>query len=192
MENKEMIELLKETESLMEGHFLLSSGNHSNRYCQCAKLLQYPDKAEKAIKIITDQLTYVPCDVVVGPAMGGILVAYELSRQLGVKNVFTERENDVMTLRRGFTLNKGDKVLIAEDVITTGKSTLETIEALKPYGVEIVGLACLVDRRPATQEPLGYPVFSATQLAVEIYKPDSCPLCEEELPLVKPGSRKKF
>ena len=186
-----VIEILKEVQALLEGHFLLSSGRHSNRYVQCAKLLQYPDKAEKVLSVVTEQIKELDIDVVVGPAMGGIIVAYELGRQLGKPAIFTERENGVMTLRRGFEIKKGQKILITEDVVTTGKSSLETIEVLKSYGAEVIGIASIVDRRSSTTE-IGYPIYSAIKLEVENYDKDDCPLCKQEIPYVKPGSRKIF
>jgi orotate phosphoribosyltransferase len=182
-----VIEQLKQSEALLEGHFLLSSGRHSNRYCQCAKLLQYPDRAAKVLATVAEQLKEIEIDIVVGPAMGGIIVAYELGRQLGVPAIFTEREEGVMTLRRGFEVKPGQKVLITEDVVTTGKSSLETMETLKKQGAEIVGIACIVDR---STQPLSYPLFSAIKLDIESWDADSCPLCKEGKPYIKPGSRK--
>ena len=189
MENKMVLDTLRKCESLLEGHFLLSSGKHSDRYCQCAKLLQYPDASAKVIEVIAEQVKDLNVDVVVGPAMGGIIVAYELARQLGVRGIFTERVDNIMTLRRGFTLQKGERVLISEDVVTTAKSTMETVKVLEEYGVEIVGLCCLVDRRiPGATTP--FPIFSATTLNVQTFEPDTCPLCEKGLSVEKPGSRK--
>ncbi|MDR3046517.1 MAG: orotate phosphoribosyltransferase [Bacteroidales bacterium] len=184
-----VIDQLKSSEALLEGHFLLSSGRHSNRYCQCAKLLQYPDKAEKTLSIVTEKVKNLGIDIVVGPAMGGIIVAYELGRQLGVPAIFTERENGEMTLRRGFEIKKGQKVLVTEDVVTTGKSSLETIAVLKSYGAEIVGIACIVNR--STQD-LSYPLFDAIKLDIESWEAADCPLCKENIPYIKPGSRQIF
>ncbi len=186
-----VIEILREVEALLEGHFLLSSGRHSNRYVQCAKLLQYPDKAEKVLSIVVDKIKDLDIDIVVGPAMGGVIVAYELGRQLGKPAIFTERENGAMTLRRGFEIKKGQKVLVTEDVITTGKSSLEAIEAIKAYGGEVVGIACIVDRRGNNAE-VNYPIYSAIRLEVESYDKDQCPLCKQGIEYVKPGSRKIF
>ncbi|MCQ2276762.1 MAG: orotate phosphoribosyltransferase [Bacteroidales bacterium] len=182
-----VIDELKQSEALLEGHFLLSSGRHSDRYCQCAKLLQYPDRAERVISVITEQVKDLPIDMVVGPAMGGIIVAYELGRQLGVPAIFTERVDNVMTLRRGFEVKPGQKLLITEDVVTTGKSSLETIEVLKSFGAEVIGVACLADR---SQGNFPYPIYSATKLDIQSWEPDECPLCKQGLPFVKPGSRK--
>ena len=125
--NINVLEILKESGALLQGHFLLSSGRHSDKYCQCARLLQYPDKAEKVLSVVTDKIKDIEFDVVVGPAMGGIIVAYEVGRQTGKPALFIERVNGKMELRRGFEITKGQKILIAEDVVTTGKSSLETI-----------------------------------------------------------------
>ena len=184
--NNMVLEQLKASEALLEGHFLLSSGRHSNRYCQCAKLLQYPDRAEKVLAVVAETLKGMKIDMVVGPAMGGIIVAYELGRQLGVPAIFTERVDGVMTLRRGFEVKSGQKLLITEDVVTTGKSSLETIEVLKSYGAEVVGIACIADR---SAQPLPYPVFGAVKLNIESWEAADCPLCKEGKPYVKPGSR---
>lgn len=189
MENQAVIDILRECGSLLEGHFLLTSGKHSDRYCQCAKLLQYPDRAERVIKPVADRVRDLGATVVVGPAMGGIVVAYELARQLRVRGIFTERVEDQMALRRGFEIAPGEKVLISEDVVTTGKSTMEVANLLEGLGAEVVGLCCLVDRRaPGVKLPL--PLFAATSLTVQTFEAGDCPLCVEELPLDKPGSRK--
>ena len=181
-----VLKQLKESEALLEGHFLLSSGRHSNRYCQCAKLLQYPDRAEKVLATVTEQVKDLNIDIVVGPAMGGIIVAYELGRQLGVPAIFTERENGEMTLRRGFEITPGQRVLVTEDVVTTGKSSLETIEVLQAMGAAVVGIACIANRNPGNLE---FPIFGAIKLDIESWEIDDCPFCKEGKPYVKPGSR---
>ncbi len=181
-----VIEILKECEALLEGHFLLSSGRHSNRYCQCAKLLQYPDKAAKVISVVAEQLKEVDFDKVVGPAMGGIIVAYEVGRQCGKPAIFTEREDGKMTLRRGFEIKPGERVIITEDVVTTGKSALEAAEVVKSLGGIVVGIACIVDRGTSK---LDYPIYSCTKMNIESYEKDECPLCKENIPYIKPGSR---
>jgi orotate phosphoribosyltransferase len=182
-----VLKILKEVDALLEGHFLLSSGKHSNRYCQCAKLLQYPDKAEKVLSVAVDKIKDIEFDVVVGPAMGGIIVAYEIGRQTGKPAIFTEREDGVMTLRRGFEIHKGQRVLITEDVVTTGKSSKETAEVIRALGGEVVGIACIVDR---SSGDVGYPVYGCIELEIESYDKEECPLCKKGLPYVKPGSRK--
>nr|WP_246566383.1 orotate phosphoribosyltransferase [Tissierella simiarum] len=182
-----IIDLLKEANALLEGHFLLSSGKHSDRYIQCAKLLQYPDKAEKAVKFIVGKLEGVNFDIIVGPAMGGIIVAYELGRQTGKPAIFTERDEGEMKLKRGFNITKGQKVLISEDVVTTGKSAYEAIRVVEEYGGEVVGIACIVDR---SSGDIKYPLYAGTKLQINTYSIDNCPLCQENKPIVKPGSRK--
>ncbi|MHB9291818.1 orotate phosphoribosyltransferase [Hollandina sp. SP2] len=191
---EETIALLRESGAMLEGHFLLSSGRHSDRYFQCAKLLQYPDRAAVALAGVVERIKGDGCslDAVVGPAMGGIIVAYELGRQLGIPALFTERDDTgTMVLRRGFMVQKGSRILIAEDVITTTTSALETAGALKALGAQIAGLACLVDRR-GEGVPLPWPLYEATQIPAASWDRESCELCKQGLPLVKPGSRKRI
>ena len=187
MSNVNVVEILKECDALLEGHFLLSSGKHSNRYVQCAKLLQYPDKAAKVLSVAVDKIKDLGIDLVVGPAMGGVVVSYELGRQLGVPAIFTEREDGAMTLRRGFEVKAGQKVIIAEDVVTTGKSALETIKVIEEAGGEVVGIASLVDRKSSS---IDYPIYSAVEFFIESFDKEDCPLCKEGKEIVKPGSRK--
>lgn len=186
-------EILIECDAFLKGHFLLSSGKHSDGYAQCARLLMYPDKAAQVLSIVARKVKDLGIDVVIGPAMGGIIVAYELGRQLNVPAMFTERENDEMTLRRGFYVEAGQRVLITEDVLTTGKSSLEAIRALEKYGVEVAAIACIVNRTKSDR--IGsYPIFSACELDIAAYDANNCEICKAhpELELVKPGSRKKF
>ena len=185
MDNR-VIEVLSEVGALLEGHFLLSSGKHSNRYCQCAKVMMHADKAEEVLKVVAEKVKGIEFDLVVGPAMGGIIVAYELGRQLKKPAVFTERENGEMTLRRGFEILPGQKIIIAEDVVTTAKSSLEVAELIKTLGGEVVGIACIVDR---TSGETLYPLYSATKLQIETYDKEECPLCREGIVCAKPGSR---
>lgn len=182
-----VVEILKECEALLEGHFLLSSGKHSNKYCQCAKLMQYPDKTEKVVSIVAEKVKDLGIDVVVGPAMGGITAAYELGRQLNIRAIFTERENNVMTLRRGFEIKPGEKILIMEDVVTTGKSSVETAKVLESLGGKVLGIGCIVDRKSSE---IDLPIYSAVELEFETYDSGSCPLCSDGSVPVKPGSRK--
>ncbi|MDF2503422.1 MULTISPECIES: orotate phosphoribosyltransferase [Clostridium] len=190
MENTEskVIEILRESEALLEGHFLLSSGRHSEKYCQCAKLLQHPDKAAKVISVITDKIKDVDFDIIVGPAMGGVLVSYELARQTGKPGIFAERVDGKMTIKRGFEVKKGDKVIISEDVITTGKSSLEVVDILRKLGAEVVALCCIVDRRTKDVKT-EFPIYSAVKLEIESYEKENCPLCAKGLEYIKPGSR---
>ena len=187
MSNIDVIEILKECNALLEGHFLLSSGKHSNRYVQCAKVLRYPDQAAKVLSLVVDKIKDLDIDLVVGPAMGGVVVSYELGRQLGKEAVFTERKDNVMELRRGFEVKPGAKIIIAEDVVTTGKSTKETKKVLEDLGGEVIGVACIANR---TKEDIGMPIYSAIDLDIQVYESDAGPLCEEgKIDLVKPGSR---
>jgi len=181
-----VIDILKEVGALLEGHFLLSSGRHSDKYCQCAKLLQYPDKAEKVLSIVKEKLKDVKFDMVLGPAMGGIVVAYELGRQCGTPAIFSERVEGIMTIKRGFEINKGDRILITEDVVTTGKSSMETAEVIKALGGVVVGIACVVDRSNGV---IDYPLYSAIKLDIKSYASENCPMCIENISYIKPGSR---
>ncbi|MBQ9950044.1 MAG: orotate phosphoribosyltransferase [Clostridia bacterium] len=190
MSESNNIKILKESEAFLEGHFLLSSGKHSGGYCQCAHLLRFPDKAAEVLHDVAEKLRDLKIDKVCGPAMGGVIVAYELGRQLGVESIFTERVDNVMTLKR-FTVNPGDKIVITEDVVTTGKSTMETVKVLEDLGAEVVAVACIADRR-AENSALTLPVYSAVKLDIKAYDAEECPICKEgKLPLVKPGSRKQ-
>lgn len=184
---EEMIKILEETEALLSGHFLLTSGKHSDRYIQCAKVLQYPEHTAALSKAMAEPFQDQGISCVVGPAMGGIIVAYEVARQLGVRAIFTERENGQMTLRRGFTVAKGEKVLVVEDVITTGGSVREVVELLQGLGAEVVGVSCLVKR--GAEVDLGVPLVPLLSLSVAAFEPEDCPLCRQGIPAVKPGSR---
>ncbi len=181
-----MIEILKECDALLEGHFLLTSGKHSNRYVQCAKVLRYPDKAEKILAPVAEKLKELDLDLLVGPAMGGILVAYELGRQLDLEAIFTERVDGRMELRRGFEIKEGQRVAICEDVITTAKSSLEVKELIERFGAKVVAFASIIDRTGGKTE---VDIISAVKLSIDAYEPQDCPLCKEGIPYVKPGSR---
>ena len=184
------IDILKECEAFLEGHFLLSSGRHSSAYCQMAFLQQYPDQCAKVIANVAEQLKDTDVDVIVGPAMGGIVYAYELGRQLGKRAIFTERVDNVMTLKR-FAIKPGEKCIIAEDVVTTGISSLETKRVIEEAGGECLGIVCVVDRTKA-EAPSPIPILaSAAKLDLPNYLPEECPICKEgKLPLVHLGSRK--
>jgi orotate phosphoribosyltransferase len=190
------ITLLKESGALLEGHFLLSSGRHGDRYFQCARLLQYPDRAAAALAELAETLRAdmkagkLRIDAVVGPAMGGIIVAYELGRQLGLPAFFTERDDTgAMTLRRGFELTSCQSILIAEDVVTTAKSSGESARALEERGGKIAALACIVDRRAADVH-VAWPFYAACRVEAASWDAGDCELCRKGIPAVKPGSRK--
>ena len=184
------LKILKSCDAFLEGHFLLSSGRHSSAYCQMAYLQQYPDKCAEAMKSVADQLRELEIDVIVGPAMGGIVYAYELARQLGKRAIFTERVDNVMTLKR-FAIQPGERCLIAEDVVTTGISSLETKRVIEEAGGVCLGIACVVDRTKAdAPSPIDI-LASAVKLDLPNYLPEECPICREgKLPLVHLGSRK--
>ena len=184
--SNEVLELLESAEGVLKGHFCLTSGLHSDIYFQCAKLYQYPEIVEKIAKRIAEQLKDVEFDTVVAPAIGALIIGYETAKQSGKRNLFVERKDGEMQLRRGYTLKKGEKVVIMEDVITTAKTIYETIDALKEYDVEIAAVGCIVDR---TCGKTGLNIKSLLQIEPVTYEPDNCPLCKEGIPLVKPGSR---
>lgn len=189
MTKEEVLNILREKEAMLEGHFLLTSGRHSDRYMQCAKLFQYADVAEQICAELASKFGDEKIDVVVGPAIGGIIMAYEMSRQLGVKNIFAERENGAMTLRRGFEVKKGERVLVCEDVVTTGGSVKEVISLLQQAGAEVVGVGSVVDRSNGKVD-FGVPFHAVLSMEVVSYEPEDCPICKTGKPLVKPGSRK--
>jgi len=178
------------TGALLDGHFLLSSGLHSPRYLQCALVLQYPKIAEAMCADLAERVRQLEPQVVLAPALGGIVLAYELARALGVRGIFGERKEGKMVLRRGFRLTPGERVLLAEDVITTGGSLRELYPLVEAAGAQVVCIAALVDRSSEEKRPdFGATLESLICLSVPTYAPEVCPLCKKGLPLVKPGSR---
>lgn len=188
MEEKDILKLFKETGALLSGHFRLSSGLHSGNYFQCALLLQYPGIAEQLCKELAGYFKDDKPTCVVAPALGGVIVSYETARGLGVRSLFTERVEGKMTLRRGFELKKEDRVLVVEDVITTGLSTNEVLEVVKSKGAGIAGVGCIVDRSGKGLD-FGVKLKSLAKLNFSAYKPEDCPLCKEGIEIKKPGSR---
>ncbi|SHM84147.1 orotate phosphoribosyltransferase [Caldanaerovirga acetigignens] len=189
MTREEIQEIFEKAEVLLTGHFILTSGRHSEKYLQCARLLQYPKLAEKALKELAQNFMESEVDTVIGPAIGGIIVAYEVARALGARALFAERENGVMTLRRGFSIEPGERVLVVEDVVTTGGSVKEVIDVVRSCGGQVVGVGALVDRS-ASKVDFGVPFYSLLSMEVESYLPEECPLCKKGLPAQKPGSKK--
>lgn len=191
MINKDRVkEILKESEALSSGHFLLTSGRHSDNYMQCAKLLQNPKQTEEIIEGMASEFKEDNIDIVVGPAIGGIIISYEFARQLNTLSYFTERENNTMTLRRGFAIPEGSRVLVVEDVITTGGSVREVIDIVEKQGGVVVGVAVIVDRTGGKID-FGTKLVTAFSETLVSYAPDECPLCKEgKLSLEKPGSKK--
>lgn len=187
MEN-EVLSLLEKAEGVLHGHFCLTSGLHSDIYFQCAKLYQYPDITEKLGKKLAEALKDVEFDTIVAPAIGAVIIGYETAKQAKKRNLFVERKDGVMQLRRGYTLKKGERVVIIEDVITTARTIKETMEAIKEFEPEVVAVGCIVDRTKGKTE---YNIKSLMQIDPVVYEPDNCPLCKEGIPLVKPGSREE-
>ena len=183
-----VLELFRETRALLEGHFILTSGLHSGAYFQCAQVFQYPWHAETLCQDIADHFRDDKIDVVVSPAVGGIVVGQEIARLLGVRANFTERVDGKMTFRRGFGISKGERVLLAEDVTTTGGSVKEVIESIKQAEGEVVAVTAVVDRSGGAAQ-FGVPYFSLAQMEVKNYPPESCPMCEAGGEAIKPGSR---
>jgi len=185
-----VLEIFEQTGAMLKGHFLLTSGRHSNVYFQCAKVLQFPKFTELLCTKIVEYFKDTEIDVVIAPAIGGIVVAQEIGRLLGKKTIFAERENGSLTLRRGFSLNEGDRVLVCEDVVTTGGSVFEVIDIVKKANAIVAGVGYIVDRSSGKVN-FGFPQFSTVNVDVISYAPDACPLCKDgKLPAIKPGSRK--
>ncbi|AER66824.1 orotate phosphoribosyltransferase [Thermovirga lienii DSM 17291] len=190
LDYKYIEQLMKESGALLEGHFLLSSGLHSPYYLQCALFLRFPKNAEIAGKLLAEKIVKLgKPDFVVSPALGGLIIGHEVARALDVPFLFCEREGGIMKMRR-FTPPSGGKYVVVEDVITTGKSTLETIEAVNAKtSADLLGVACIVDRSSGKLQSLPSPI-SLWQVDFPVYSPEDCPLCKDSsLPLVKPGSR---
>jgi orotate phosphoribosyltransferase len=184
-----LLTIFQRTGGLLEGHFQLTSGLHSPRYLQCALVLQHPEHAEQAGKALAARFAESGIDAVVAPAVGGIIVAHETARAARARALFTEREAGVMTFRRGFRLKQGERVLVVEDVITTGGSTRETIDAVAAAGGVVIGAGSIVDRSGGRAR-VGVRQESLLTLEVPVYEPAECPLCEQGIPWIKPGSRK--
>ncbi len=182
-------ELFVDRGALSEGHFLLSSGRHSPAYVQCAKVLERPADAEALGQTLAQRVAGLAVDRVVAPPMGGILIGYEVARALGVPFLFPERdESGALALRRGFSLPQGDRVVVVEDVVTTGLTTREVLQLVRTKGGTPVGLMALVDRSEEHHVD-GLPVQAVLQLQFPTFSPEGCPLCADAVPLTKPGSR---
>ncbi len=193
----------KDSGALLEGHFILSSGNHSRFYLQSAKVLEQPQTAEMLAKALAEEIraSGIHIDTVVAPALGGILAGYELARALGVRSLFVERKEGKMELRRGFEISQGEKILICEDIITTGGSAMEAMEIITQLGGEVVAFGALANRgfckrvgsdgeaKSNCKLPCGIPFFALGDFEFEIYSPQDCPMCKEGSIAIKPGSR---
>ena len=187
MTSDEILSLFKQSHALLEGHFQLTSGLHSPHYFQCAKVLQYPANVQRLCGEIVSHFRGTAVDVVIAPALGGIVVGQEVGRQLGVRTMFTERKEGLMQLRRGFAISEGERVLVCEDVVTTGGSVQEVITIVEGCNATLAGVASIVDRSGGKVRFRNfYPAFT---MDVVTYTPDQCPLCKQGIPVEKPGSR---
>ncbi len=189
MTKYEALEIFRNSGALLEGHFRLTSGLHSPQYFQCALVLQYPLYAEKMCHEIANHFSDKNIQTVISPAIGGIVVGQEVARFLGARAIFAERVDGQMTLRRGFSLKKDERVLAVEDVVTTGGSLKEVVKLAQHIGANVVGIGTIVDRGSG-RTSFDVPGFSVFQMDVVVHQPDECPLCKKGLPIVKPGSRK--
>lgn len=188
MGRDELLDLFRRSGALLEGHFRLSSGLHSSGYLQCALVLQDPPAAEALGAEIAARTRGLRPTVVLSPALGGVVIGQEVGRALGVRAIFAERQDGVLTLRRGFALSEADRVLVVEDVLTTGGSTRETMQVAAAAGGHVVGAAAIVDRSGGTAA-FDAPFVALLDVDLPTYQPDACPLCAKGLPVVKPGSR---
>jgi orotate phosphoribosyltransferase len=184
---KSALEEFRDAGALLEGHFLLTSGLHSPKYLQCAKVMQDPARAERLCRRLARAFADDRIQCVIGPAIGGIVVAYELARALKARTVFAERENQVMTLRRGFAIEPGERILLVEDVVTTGGSLREVQNLVTAAGGQVVAVAALVDRTSGRDAGFGLPLTALLKMDVPTYPPEDCPLCQAGVPLVAPG-----
>ncbi|MBS1876455.1 MAG: orotate phosphoribosyltransferase [Acidobacteria bacterium] len=189
--SNDTLELFKKTGAYLKGHFRLTSGLHSPEYLQCALVLQYPDNAELLGRELADRLgAHGKVNVVASPAIGGLIIGHEVARRLGARFIFTERDAaNAMVLRRGFSIDKDETVVVVEDVVTTGGSSREVIDVLRAAGASVLGAGSIIDRSGGHVE-LGVPRVALATLKVISYPPDNCPLCAAGSPVVKPGSRK--
>jgi len=183
-----VLDRFRQVGALLEGHFRLTSGLHSPGYLQCALVLQHPAQAEACGAEIAEHVRGLGAQVVLSPALGGIVIGQEVGRALGIRAIFAERQDGMLMLRRGFTLASGDQVLVVEDVVTTGKSTRETIDVARAAGAQVVGAASIIDRSGG-QQTLDVPYHALATVVLPTYPPESCPLCAAGQPVVKPGSR---
>lgn len=189
MTHGDLLDLFRRSGALLEGHFRLSSGLHSPGYLQCALVLQHPGSAEALGRAVAERTRALRPSVVLSPALGGVVIGHEVGRALGVRAIFAERQDGELMLRRGFVLSESDRVLVIEDVLTTGKSTRETMQVAKAAGAQVVGAASIIDRRGTSSVSFDVPFAALLEIALPTYEPDKCPLCAQGLPVVKPGSR---
>jgi orotate phosphoribosyltransferase len=182
----DLLDLFRKSGALLDGHFRLTSGLHSTGYLQCALVLQHPHHAEALGRAIGERVADLQATVVLSPALGGIVIGHEVARAVGVRAVFAERQDGALMLRRGFMLSESDRVLVVEDVVTTGGSTRETMQVAAAAGGRVIGVASIVDRGAGTFD---VPFRSLVSITLPTYEPERCPLCAQGMPVVKPGSR---
>ena len=189
---KESLKILKKTDALLEGHFILSSGLHSNYYVQCAKLLSFPNLAKNIVRSLALKIKYVfknDIDLILSPAMGGVVIGYEIGRLLNIETIFCERVNGKFTLRRGFKIKKKSKVLIIEDVITTGKSSLECVKLIKKANAKLLGFASIINRSSKKSLKIKTKIVSHLKIDVPVYRSNQLPDTLKFVPITTPGSR---
>jgi orotate phosphoribosyltransferase len=188
MTRDELLDLFRRSGALLEGHFRLTSGLHSSGYLQCALVLQHPEHAEVLGRAIADRTRSLRPTAVLSPALGGVVIGHEVGRALGVRALFAERQDGELTLRRGFVIAENDRVLVVEDVLTTGGSTRETMQVARASGGQVVGAASIVNRSGG-RAAFDVPFASLLDIDLPTYEPNECPLCAQGLPVIKPGSR---
>ena len=188
MTEQEIIKILEDSGALLTGHFQLRSGLHSSRFFQAALLLQYPDKAETVCRFLAEQYKNEKIDAVISPAVGGLIVGQEVARALGVRAIFADKEDGRLVLKRGFAIKPGEKVLVAEDVVTKGGRVQQTVDLVRGMGGEVVGIAVIVDRSGGDAK-FDVPFRSALKLSLPTYEPAECPLCKQNMPIDRPGSK---
>ena len=191
LSQKKSLNILKKTDALLDGHFVLSSGLHSSKYIQCAKLLSYPQLAKNICISLSKKINnnYKKIDLILSPAIGGIIIGYEIGRLLKKETIFCERVNDIFKLRRGFKIKKKTKVLIIEDVITTGKSSLECAKLIKKAGAKVIGFACIIDRSNKKNLKIKKKIISHMKINVPTFTKNKLPISLRSIPITKPGSR---
>lgn len=188
MNRDELLDLFRRCSALLEGHFRLSSGLHSPGYLQCALVLQHPKHAAMLGAALAERVRDLRPSTVLSPALGGLIIGHEVARALGARAIFAEREDGMLRLRRGFTLADADRVVVVEDVVTTGGSTRETIQVARAAGAQVLAAAAIVDRSGGAAA-LDVPLHALMELSLPTYDPDACPLCAQGVPIAKPGSR---
>ena len=191
LSHKKSLNILKRTNALLEGHFILSSGLHSSKYIQCAKLLSHPDKAKIICKSLASKIkkNFKKIDLILAPAMGGIIIGYEIGKLLNKETIFCERVNGKFSLRRGFFIKKNSRVLIVEDVITTGKSSIECVKLINKAKAKLIGFASIIDRSNKKSLKIKKKIISHLKIEVPIYKKNKLPLSLKSIPISTPGSR---